>query len=238
MKSDDKLLNLLKQIQGVNVLPYDLNQEELVILDLTAENQEMNNIDPADAVAFSKYILSLLNRSGARVAIGKYNENRTIYDKSAVFGSENTDQGQRTQRRTLHIGLDLWTASGTSVLAALDGWVHSFQDNNALGDYGPTIILKHVIDEVEFFTLYGHLNRQSLEEKDIGQFVKAGQEIAQLGDPDENGNWPPHLHFEIIRDMRGMHGDFPGVCALSRRDEFLELCPDPNLLLKIKALMD
>lgn len=222
--------------QGVKVIPFDLNRENLVILDLTAQNPDLRNIDPADAEAFSRYISTKLQAHGARAAIGKYNENRTIYDKSAVFKASPDKENGRSMRRTLHVGLDLWAHAGTPVLAALDGKVHSFQDNQGLGDYGPTIILEHQIKQIRFYTLYGHLNRESLEKLYKGRTVQAGTEIASMGDIHENGHWPPHLHFEVIRDMQGMEGDFPGVCSLDRKDEFLWLCPDPNLLLKIKKL--
>lgn len=232
----DRLIKILEKNKPVAVIPYDLNQEKLVVLDLTAENQVLRSIDPADSFAFNKYISSLLQAEEARVAIGRYDENRTIYDKSSIFGPSSTGQDSDANRRTLHIGLDLWTAAGTPVLAALDGLVHSFQDNQAPGDYGPTIILAHKIDGIEFFTLYGHLSKQSLQGMSKGRHIKAGEQIATLGEIHENGNWPPHLHFEIIRDLQGMQGDFPGVCSIDKRDEYLKLCPDPNLLLKIKNL--
>ncbi len=36
--------------------------------------------------------------------------------------------------------------------------------------------------------------------------------------------------------MRGKKGDFFGVCALSEKDYYASLCPDPNLILGIPAL--
>ena len=36
-------------------------------------------------------------------------------------------------------------------------------------DYGPVIILRHETDDgTEFFTLYGHLSRESLDGLDVG----------------------------------------------------------------------
>lgn len=232
--SDEKLLTVLQEVSGVRVIPFDLNRENLVILDFSGNNSELRDMDVSDTRTFSKYVFQKLKEHNSRVGIGKYNENRTIYDKSAVFDSS----GSQGQRRSLHIGLDLWVAAGTPVLAALKGHVHSFQDNRAFGDYGPTIILEHQLKGISFHTLYGHLNRKSLENLEKGLKIREGQEIARVGDIHENGQWPPHLHFEIIRDLEGMEGDFPGVCALKDRDRYLALCPDPNLLLKIKVLED
>jgi peptidoglycan LD-endopeptidase LytH len=233
IQAHETLETILRKTRGARVVPFDLNRENLVIFDFTKDNPELQDLDVSDTEAFSRYIFQNLEQEGARVGIGKYNENRTIYDKSAVFGSQS--QGE-DQRRTLHIGLDLWVEAGTPVLAALDGTVHSFQDNRPFGDYGPTIILEHELKGIRFCTLYGHLNRGCLDDLKKGLKVRAGQEIARVGDMHENGQWPPHLHFEIIRDLQGKEGDFPGVCALDQQDRYLSLCPDPNLLLKINAL--
>ncbi len=61
--------------------------------------------------------------------------------------------------------------------------------------------------------------------------VKKGDVIAEFGIPFENGQWPPHLHFQIIKDMQGMKGDYPGVCAFSEREMYLANCPDGDLIL-------
>ncbi|MNY72962.1 hypothetical protein D3C86_2116260 [compost metagenome] len=61
--------------------------------------------------------------------------------------------------------------------------------------------------------------------------INAGQKIASLGDYTVNGGWPPHLHFQLIINMEGYYGDYPGVCKLSERDKYLANCPDPAWLL-------
>ena len=108
------------------------------------------------------------------------------------------------------------------------------QNNDSLGDYGPTLILKHQIENFTFHTLYGHLSFDSLEGKKIGNFVEKGQQIANLGLPPINGDYAPHLHFQIIIDMENKVGDYPGVCSSKKLAFYMENCPDPNLLLKIK----
>jgi peptidoglycan LD-endopeptidase LytH len=42
-----------------------------------------------------------------------------------------------------------------------------------------------------------------------------------------NGDWPPHLHFQLITDMMGNTGDFPGVCLPEEKQAYKVLCPDP-----------
>jgi 4-aminobutyrate aminotransferase-like enzyme len=138
------------------------------------------------------------------------------------------------EHRTIHIGLDLFAEAGTAVLAPLSGTVHAFADNAFPQDYGPVIILRHETDRGdEFFTLYGHLSRESIRELRVGDRVHAGAPIATLGAPDVNGGWTPHLHLQIMLDLLGLGTDFPGVAPPSKRRAWTALCPDPNLLARV-----
>ena len=66
-----------------------------------------------------------------------------------------------------------------------------------------------------------------------GQRVEKGPEIARVGAPPSNGDWPPHLHFQLILDLLEQDEDFPGVALPEQRRVFEALSPDPNLLLRI-----
>ena len=121
--------------------------------------------------------------------------------------------------------------AGTSIFAPISGTVHSFQDNNKFLDYGPTIILEHQVQNITFFTLYGHLSRTSLIPLHEGQQISAGEQIASIGEENENGSWPTHLHFQIICDMFGTKGDYPGVASQKDSEFYLSICPNPNFLL-------
>ena len=129
--------------------------------------------------------------------------------------------------------MDLWINEPATIHAALDGKIHSFQNNTALGDYGPTIILEHEVEEIKFHTLYGHLSEASLFGKKVGNVVRKGEQIATLGLPPINGDYAPHLHFQLIFDMEKKKGDYPGVCNEKMLHFYKSNCPDPNLLLKI-----
>jgi murein DD-endopeptidase MepM/ murein hydrolase activator NlpD len=63
---------------------------------------------------------------------------------------------------------------------------------------------------------------------------KKGQQIATLGDASVNGDYSPHLHFQIIKNIGDYFGDYPGVCSKTDLNFYLDNCPNPNLLLKIK----
>ncbi|MCL4832746.1 MAG: aminotransferase class III-fold pyridoxal phosphate-dependent enzyme [Caldilineaceae bacterium] len=138
------------------------------------------------------------------------------------------------ERRTIHLGIDLFAPTGTPVHAPLAGTVHSFADNAGVQDYGPVIVLSHASGDGEtFYTLYGHLSRESLDGLEIGQTVAAGAPFATLGSAEVNGGWPPHLHFQIVTDLLGLDTDFPGVGTASQREVWKAFCPDPNLILGI-----
>ncbi|MCB0680006.1 MAG: hypothetical protein KDC32_03475, partial [Saprospiraceae bacterium] len=59
---------------------------------------------------------------------------------------------------------------------------------------------------------------------------QAGQPLATIGNRDENGGWVPHLHLQLITDLQGWKGDFPGVCSEAELDLFRQICPEPTIL--------
>lgn len=211
------------------ILPFDFQKDPFLILDFSAKNLELADLDLTNTAVFTEYVAGKIRQAGAVVGVGGYNEHRVIYRRSPHFN-------QTEEPRCIHLGIDLWVAAGTPVFAPLDGVVHSFQDNNHFGDYGPTIILEHGWNGKPLYALYGHLNRPSLKDLRVGKAVKAGQKIAEIGPFPENGDWPPHLHFQLMTDLWGHQGDFPGVCALSERERYLAICLNPNQLLHIPGL--
>lgn len=204
--------------------------DRLLLMDFTAANEELTDAILESTQLFSDYVNKKLHGAGARYGVGGYNEHRTVYSRSKVF-----DAPDGGEPRRLHLGTDIWGKPYTKVMAPLDGIVHSFAFNNAFGDYGATIILTHQLDGVVFHTLYGHLSLNSLKNLQEGDGVRKGEVFCELGIPFENGQWPPHLHFQIIRDMEGWQGDYPGVCAFSQREQYLANCPDADLILQMMA---
>ncbi len=231
MATHDEVVSVLKRYRRAisPVLPFDLTSGEPTVFDFTAANPELDHLPLNDVADLTEYLFERIVTSEVPVGIGRYDEDRVLYRHSPLFDGD-------AERRSIHLGVDLFAAGGTPVYAPLPGRVHSFADNQRLGDYGPTVILEHALDDVVFFTLYGHLGRESLEPLAAGMALADGDEIGSVGEHHENGGWPPHLHFQIVCDLLGMEGDFPGVAAPLQRARFLELCPDPNLILRIPAL--
>ena len=200
---------------------------DYVPLNLSVTNTDLQNIDVSASAQLEAYIVKYIRKHQAAVAYGGYNETRAIYKRSNYFNAN------KETERNIHLGIDLWCDANTAVFTPLDATVHSFKNNTNFGDYGPTIILKHVVNKVCFYTLYGHLSVNAITNLRVGQSFKQGEQIATLGDASVNGDYPPHLHFQIIKDLQGFEGDYPGVCNKKDLDFYLENCPDPNLLLKL-----
>lgn len=211
------------------VIDAGFSLDDYLHVDLSVNNAELSQAQLDSPEAFDEYLENFLRKHNKKIAYGGYNEHRGLYKRSGLFSAAEEEE----LIRNIHIGMDIWAPAGTAVLAVLPGKIHSFRDNDNFGDYGPTIILEHEIEGFKFYTLYGHLQRKSLENLEQGQEVMQGEQIAALGDASENGNYAPHLHFQIILEMEGKEGDYPGVANKKEIQHYLSSCPDPNLLLKI-----
>ena len=194
-----------------------VSKSTCVALDLSATNLELLPSIYGNASAFNTYIEAKI---GNKIGFGGYLEHRVIYESYANFATSSADF------RNIHLGMDFWTKAGTPVFAPLDGEVHSFQVNHGSGNYGPTIILYHPAENI--YSLYGHLSMGDLSQLEIGLPISAGQKLCHLGNSDENGGWPPHLHFQLIRDMQDLKGDYPGVCSQRDVEFYAHNCPDPS----------
>ncbi|MEO8198282.1 MAG: aminotransferase class III-fold pyridoxal phosphate-dependent enzyme [Thermoanaerobaculia bacterium] len=211
-----------------------LDQVPLIYADWSAGSPELGSpAEREDVAAWTERVFARIRAAGAVAAIGGYDEARPVY-ASAAYRHRGDE---RDEWRTVHLGLDLFLPAGTPVCAPLDGVVHSFADNAAPFDYGPCIVLEHRVEDdqgpLRFHTLYGHLSRESLVGLVAGAVVRKGEPFATLGDFPVNGNWPPHLHLQLVLDMLGASGDFIGSCRPSERPLWLSLCPDPNLVARL-----
>ncbi|HMH31869.1 MAG TPA: peptidoglycan DD-metalloendopeptidase family protein [Puia sp.] len=227
------LLSILKKHhhQFHPVVPFDREKDCLYPFDFTDKNNDLTKDQVADTESFAKYINDTLTKHPCRYGIGGYNEHRTLYSTRRQFDGDD-------EPRRLHLGVDIWGPVGTRIMSPLDGLVHSFAFNDHDGDYGATIILTHNLEGTHFHTLYGHLSLNSLKNLQSGRRIRKGEVFTEFGMRFENGNWPPHLHFQIVLDMGDREGDYPGVCKYSERDRWLENSPDPDLILGMGGLVN
>lgn len=212
------------------VVDFIKSTDKLVLLDLSEKNSDLDEIDFSDAQQLGDYVDDVRSKANARYAIGGYNELRAMYSRSPVF--DGGFPGEEPRR--LHLGIDIWGLAGTPVRTPIGGMIHSFAFNDHYGDYGAAIILQHQIDTVNFYTLFGHLSVNDIAGLQEGTYITRGQVFAHFGKAGaENGHWPPHLHFQVIEDIRQWEGDYPGVCKLSERNQYLANSPDPDLILDL-----
>ena len=209
----------------------DLTVPGQLVFDLSPGGDLMNAGAGPDAMAALDAAMGRqMAAAGVDAAVGAYDEARLLYTTEAYAVAADN----RRECRSIHLGLDLYMAAGSAVMAFMDGRVHSLADNAAALDYGPTIVLEHVTGGGDrFFSLYGHLSRSSLAGLAPGDAIAAGQTFARTGQMSENGGWPPHLHFQLITDMLAHSGTFDGVAAPGQRTVWTAICPDPNLVLGI-----
>ena len=201
------------------------------VLDLSVASPEFETPEQAtDVGVMTPRLFGRLRETRASVGIGRYDEARLLYASDAFAGSG----GEHPERRTVHIAVDLFLEPGSPVLAPLPGTVHSLRDNAARLDYGPTVILAHRPEGVPpFYTLYGHLSPESLRRLTVGEPIARSQRVGAVGEPPGNGDWPPHVHFQIVTDLLDRDGEFPGVARASQRAVWKSLSPDPDLILRI-----
>ena len=215
------------------VIDIDPELEKVVSINFSHKNKELEKIDFENTAELSTYMNQLLVEKQAHYGYGGYGELRSVYSRSKLFNKDLGKEFKEEEPRRLHIGADVWAPAGTPVYAPMDGEIHSFAFNDHFGDYGATLILKHRIGDTEFHTLYGHISLRDLDGLQKNSTINKGELIAHFGKEKENGYWPPHLHFQVIRDMHGFEGDYPGVCKLSERRLYLQNCPDPDYLLNM-----
>lgn len=160
-------------------------------------------------------------------SIGRYLENRQVYAGDAFV----TDESE--ERRTLHLGIDVFLPAGTPILAPLEGVVADVAWRPEACDWGGVVVVKHETDRsTPFWTLYGHLDRASTDDLTPGVVLSRGDGIGQVGERDENGGWSPHLHLQLFTSrLDARETAAPGVAAESERDVWASVSPDPNLVL-------
>ena len=210
------------------LLNVSLKSKNTIVLDLSTGSPLAAKFKYMSVKEQQNFLDLMLNEKKAHNAVGKYSEVRSIYSSEQFC--HNSFEGD--EKRTIHLGIDIFTKSGTVIYVPFDGFVHQMNDNRDHLDYGPTVILKHQpSDGPSFYTLYGHLSRSCLKNLKIGQFVKGGMKLAEIGDSNENGGWITHVHFQIILDLFDSKGNYPGVALPSQQKVWTSICPDPKIML-------
>jgi len=218
----------LDWIANPNVAPQPLFKTNLAsapVLDLSITGTHATDNPVSPELTEVAEAVDALAPAGKPV-LGRYREPRLIY--GAPFYLSTTHGA--SERRTIHIALDVFLPEGTEVHAPYDATVLSAEVCDAEFDYGGLIVLSHEPTAgIRFYTLYGHLQHDSALALAPGDTIKAGEAFAPLGPPRENGGWPPHIHFQVsTTEVPG--SEWPGVVDVNDLDYWVRRFPDPSRL--------
>ena len=208
------------------VVPAELTAAPVCSLAIaeTAVPQDLTRMSDAEALALGPDV------EGNDAWIGRYGEPRGVYTDAAF----REDAYCGSARRTVHLGVDIFMATGTPVHAPMDAVVEAVEYRTGHLDYGGMVVLRHTTpDGDEFVTIYGHLSPASIRHLARGQRVVKGTPFASLGAPEENGGWQPHLHFQLAVAPDAMPANWPGVADPDDLDLWQALCPNPAALLNL-----
>lgn len=212
-----------------------IHKEKIYHLDLsvsstfTGHQKEFNNLD-----LFQFKIDQLQKEVPNKILAGGYLEPRSLYTSSEYDTTGNYGK----QSRVIHLGIDFWLPAYTPVHALFDGEVVIAVNDVGNKEYGGLIVLKHQQHDFHFYTLYGHNTVESVLKHKIGSKIKKGEQVAILANYPENGDWAPHLHFQVMLSLLDFKIDFPGVAYCNEIDVWKNICPDPNLLFKLDGFKE
>ncbi|MDR1498743.1 MAG: peptidoglycan DD-metalloendopeptidase family protein [Rickettsiales bacterium] len=214
--------------------PYNILNEEIYPLfgdqikgypfyiDLVSEAVEDYHFEDLKLEELGDILLGELKKVGKNWGFSGYLEDRSRVLKNTII----FDQG-----RIYHIGIDLHVPVGIKLHAPLEGKVVVSEYEDGVTNYGGMIVLKHDINDSVFYSLYGHLNRDTLPK--IGNIVKKGEVFGKIGDTYENGSWSPHLHLQVFTE-EGYNGGWlrKGYCKPEDMLNISVYCPNPIFLLR------
>ncbi|KOF17212.1 4-aminobutyrate aminotransferase [Ensifer adhaerens] len=203
---------------------------QVAVFDFSVSSSEAAQWAVLDARGAEARIAARIREQNADFGIGLYGEDRAIYQGEAY---ETTTPGER---RSIHLGVDIFAPVLEPVHAPFAGKVAFLHDDAVAFGFGPTVLLEHATDDGDvFWTLYGHLSCDSMARLTIGQHVGTGERFATLGAAEENGNWAPHLHFQLVTDHLGLEGRMFGVGVRDQWQVWREVSPDPSVVLGLSV---
>ena len=228
-KNYEIVTNFLNTNKFVSILDIKINELNKTIIRFSKKSIFTKNYIHKP-IPLTKKINYYIENNNSKVGIGLYGEERNVYQGDNYISKFNSNW-----RRNIHVGIDIFAKAGTNIRVPLDGKVIILKDNAYEYDYGPTVILEHRISSAKFYTIYGHLSKKCLKILKVGKKIKQGEILAQIGNYPINGNWPPHLHFQITLDMMGEKENFPGVSEEVLFNLWSKISPNPNLILGIPS---
>ncbi len=205
-----------------------------VMVDLNAIARDLRPRNTAQSPLLEPRLLDRLlrrlhHRWQADFSFGGYVEDRRDIWRGSYLDADSA----------LHLGIDVNLPAKTAICLAQDATlVHAVHDACQDGGWGGVAIfsLDQPLGAVTH-ALYAHLARHSLRHA-VGAHIRAGETVAHLGTPDENGGWYEHLHVQAMTQhaWEQTQGDitaFDGYAPLHYKNGH-DLFPDPWPLLGVR----
>jgi murein DD-endopeptidase MepM/ murein hydrolase activator NlpD len=219
-----------KQFSLKELFP-SIAKTDIFHIDLSIKNTTVKRVEEFNNLTyFENKIEEIQLANPTKIIAGGYLEKRALYT-SDIYNAKDS-----SEKRNIHLGIDFWLPKKTAIHAIFDGEVVCAVHQKSHKGYGGFIILKHLFNQKAFYTLYGHLSEKSVLQFSLGDIIKSGEQIGVLGNTTENGDWVPHLHFQIMLSLLDFKDDFPGVALESEITFWKLICPNPNLLFKSSVL--
>ncbi|WP_374653210.1 aminotransferase class III-fold pyridoxal phosphate-dependent enzyme [Dongia sp.] len=211
------------------VVAAPLGRDHVAILDASLAPERLSHPSRDGGGNLTAWWRAAAARVAPRIGIGRYAEDRGIYDHPGEPRDENP--------RRIHHAIDIFLAAGTEILCPFPGTIEDFGNDTERHGFGGILILRHETDEgAPFWTFYGHLAPAGLAALEHGQGVAPGAVIGRLAAEAENGDWPPHLHFQLMTHLMGWKAaQVIGLSWAGQWELWREICPDPNIILGIGA---
>lgn len=206
-----------------------LDRDHVAILDASLAPERLLHSSRDGGDNLTAWWRAEIARVAPRIGIGRYAENRGIYD--------HPDAPREANPRKIHHAIDIFLPAGTEVLCPYPGTIEDFANDTDHHGFGGILILRHETDQgVPFWTFYGHLAPGELTGLKRGQNVTKGAVIGKLAAEAENGDWPPHLHFQLMTHLMGWDAlEVIGISWASQWELWREICPNPNIILNVGA---
>lgn len=193
------------------------------VFDFSENNPKTLKYDPNNFDQFQEVVFSELHSSGASWGIGKYLEERkNILKNYPQIIAE---------KRIYHLGLDIIVPKGYELFAPINAIVYETGYESGVGNYGGYIILKHEIQNIPFYSFYGHLNTNHQVEK--GQRLSGGERFGTIGEREDSGHWFTHTHLQIMTQQAINEGRMDqGYIAAKDISKIEEYFPTPYPLFR------
>jgi murein DD-endopeptidase MepM/ murein hydrolase activator NlpD len=158
-----------------------------------------------------RWVRRLQRRYGARCSFGGWFE-----DRSTLWRGHYMPPGS-----AYHLGVDFSVPERSRVYSPTEGTViETWHDVDRVGGWGGRIVIQI---KQRLFLILAHFGKIHVHS---GKNVTVGHLLGTVGGANENGNWFPHLHAQVVRGKFDNQIDGYGEFSVRNQRRF----PDPFTL--------